>query len=82
MSLTKEEYDYLKEYIPTIKHVATGGNTRKSDAWYAMNTMEIQRTGLQLNGAGCEGCMVEQYQRYWNLIQEYETNIFNLTNNN
>ena len=81
MKLTKSQYDSLKPFIATIKHVSFGGNTSNSDPWWAMNTVEMERSGNQLT-AGCSACMVNDYQRYWNLIQEYETNIFNLENNN
>lgn len=79
--LTKEQYETLLPHKPTIKHVAHGGNTSKSDAWWAMCGVHLQRVGEHLK-SGCPPCMVEDYQRYWNLMMEYEASIFNLTNNN
>jgi len=82
MQLTKADYDSLLPYKDIIKHVSFGGNTNKGDAWWAMNTVNINRLGQALTGSGCSACMVEQYQRYWNYIEEYEAQLFNLTNNN
>ena len=71
MTLSEADYKQLEPHIPIIKHVSNGGNTSKSDAWYAMNTVNVNRTGFALK-AGCTACMVQDYQRYWNMIQGYE----------
>lgn len=69
--LTSDQYTYLLPHKAKIKHVAEGGNISDGTPWWAMNTVNIQR-GLGNMRSGCPSCMVEDYQRYWNLMMEYE----------
>ena len=81
MQLTKDDYFILEPYRATIKHVANGGSTSKSEAWWSMNTVNIIHTGEHLI-SGCTACMVEDYRRFANMIEEYEIKLFNETNIN
>ena len=69
--LTPDQYTYLLPHRAIIKHVAEGGNTSDGTPWWAMNTINIQCEGGGLR-SGCSACMVEDYQRYWNMMMEYE----------
>jgi hypothetical protein len=81
MTLTKEDIARIKDFLPTIKHVAHGGNTSNGDIWPTLNQIKYEKTGAY-SRSDCSSCKVELFQEFQNAIETFQTTIFNLTNNN
>lgn len=73
MQLTESDIGQLKPHFKAIQATVNTHTQTNTAPWYVMDEIKFNRTGFRSNGM-CASCVIDLYQEFWNLIQQWEQN--------